>query len=217
MNSTYLQRVRENILPLSEAGTLPEAFSEWSFIGEKVDHEKPVATCELCDKDGLRYQFRIQNRHNQNTLWVGSECILKFAIPVYEDGVLLDRRSTQRKLNDLMKKMQHDSCVKTLERVVKKENDPQSWEILHSALNYYREYKHLTPKFAFVVFWRLKEHKIDHVPTLFKVNLKRKRDKVALRDMSPSHVHMIWQALSPQQRRLAVSLGHCAPGDAALT
>ena len=213
VKSTYRMRVCQNILPLSQADKVPEALKEWFFNGYAEDHDKPVATCELCDKYGLRYRFQIENHLNQNKLWVGSECILKFAIPVYEAGVLLDRRGARRKLNNLMKRRQHESCVKVLEGVVKKENDPRSWDILRSALEYYRQHERLTPKYAFVVFWRLKYHKIDHIPKFFKVGLTSRKDKTALRDMSPRHVHMIWPALSPGQRQLAVRLGHCPPGD----
>lgn len=45
--------------------------------------------------------------------------------------------------------------------------------ILSKALAYYQLSKNLSPKFAFVVFWRLKANQIDHSPSFFKVNLKR--------------------------------------------
>ena len=45
--SIYPQRVVDNILPLSQAGTLPEAFKEWSFTGETEDHEQAIEECEL--------------------------------------------------------------------------------------------------------------------------------------------------------------------------
>jgi hypothetical protein len=188
---------------------VPEALKEWLFTETVVDHEKPVATCELCSKEGLRYQFEIRNQHNQNLLLVGSECIQRFGISVYEDGIRLDRRGARRKLNNLMRKMRYDSSMKALECVAEKES---ANAILYNALKYYREHGYLTPKFAFVVFWKLKKHKIDHIPQFFKVRLKRNKDKADLRAMPKSHVHMLWPALSRDQRRLAVSFGHCGAG-----
>ncbi len=38
----YSQRVRDSILPLSVADTLPAAFAEWSFTENTVDHETPI-------------------------------------------------------------------------------------------------------------------------------------------------------------------------------
>ena len=211
MGSAHWKRVCERILPLSRAQDLLQAFKEWRVTDRVTEDEEVAATCGLCDKEGLRYQYEICNQYTQYVLWVGSECILKFVIPVFEAGVLLDPRSARRKLNRLRKRPQHDSCVKTLERVVGKENNPKTWDILRSALDYYRQNEYLTPRYAYVVFWRLKEHKIDHIPKLFKVGSKEKKDKIALRDMSDSHVNIIWPALSPGQRRLAAKFGHHGP------
>jgi hypothetical protein len=38
----YTQRVRDSILPLSVAGTLPAAFAEWSDTDNTVDHEQSI-------------------------------------------------------------------------------------------------------------------------------------------------------------------------------
>ena len=80
---TYPQRVRDNILPLSIGSTLPEAFEEWSFTDNTVDHEEPVETCQLCDQEELRYHFEIKNSLTHKCLWVGSQCILKFNLSVF--------------------------------------------------------------------------------------------------------------------------------------
>jgi len=84
-------------------------------------------------------------------------------------------------------------------------------DILTNALEYYRKNKFLTPKFANVVFWRLDEHRIDYSPTFFKVHLNKNKYKSDLRDMPLSRVHRLWPALSPAQRKLAISLGHSPP------
>lgn len=205
--STYPQRVADNILPLSLTGTLPEAFKEWYFTERMEDHEIPEEDCELCDQEQLRYHFEIENRHTNHRLWVGSSCILKFQVQVFDNGILLDSKGSAKKLEDLKKKMRLESCVKALRKLAHSENN----NILSNALDFYLKNKYLTPKFAFVVFWRLNKNKIDHSPSFFKVSLKKDRYKRDLADMQLDRVHMIWPALSSSQRKLAVSYGHSAP------
>ena len=49
--NTYPQRVAENILPLSVAGSLPEAFEEWYFTENVEDYEEATEDCELCNHE----------------------------------------------------------------------------------------------------------------------------------------------------------------------
>ncbi|MFK1323993.1 hypothetical protein ACIUX8_00505 [Pseudomonas aeruginosa] len=204
---SYPQRVRDNILPLSVGSTLPEAFEEWSFTERTHDHEEPIETCRLCDKEQLRYHFEIRNALTHKTLWVGSQCILKFNLSVFEDGRRLSPADTKKKLDRLMQQMQLQSCIKALEELAKKEDN----KILLSALGYYRKNKYLTPKFAFVVLWRLQTNKVDHSPSFFKINLQKNKYQQDLAKMPLSQVHVIWPALSTTQRTKAQSFGHVPP------
>jgi hypothetical protein len=204
---SYPQRVRENILPLSVASTLPEAFEEWSFTETIEDHEEPIEKCQLCEKEQLRYHFEIRNAITNNALWVGSQCILKFGLSVFEDGIKLTQKQAQNKLDRLVQKMRLDSCIKALKRLASAEDN----EILDNALAYYEENKFLTPKQAFVVLWRLQQNKIDHSPSFFKVSLKKQKYRDDLEDMSTNRVHVIWPSLTSSQRRMAMELGHAAP------
>jgi len=206
---TYPQRVRENILPLSVGSSLPEAFEEWSFTERTVDHGTPIETCELCEHEELRYHFEIKNALTDKTLWVGSQCILKFGLSVFEDGNRLSPLDSKKKLDRLMQKMRLESCIKALEALAEVEGN----SILSGALSFYKKNKHLTPKYAFVVLWRLKENEIDHSPSFFKINLRKNKYQQDLRDMPLSRVHVIWPALSSSQRQKAIDLGHSAPDD----
>jgi hypothetical protein len=146
----YTRHVRESILPLSVADTLPQAFAEWRFTGRTHDHEEPIETCRLCGQEGLRYHFEIQNDYTRHSLEVGSHCILQFNVAVYENGRRLTPADAKRRLDKIMQKMRLDSCVGALERLARSERN----DILTGALAYYRTNKKLTPKQAFVVFWR---------------------------------------------------------------
>jgi hypothetical protein len=204
----YPQRVRDNILPLSVSSTLPDAFEEWSFTEHTIDHEQPIATCQLCDQEELRYHFEIKNALTHKCLWVGSKCILKFNLSVFEQGRRLPPPESKKKLDGLVQQMRLQSCIKALQKLAASEKN----EILTNALAYYTRNTCLTPKLAFVVLWRLQEHHIDHSPSFFKINLARNKYKDDLREMPLSRVHIIWPALSPAQRRVALEMGHSAPG-----
>jgi len=204
---SYPQRVRESMLPLSVADNLPEAFSEWSFTGVTEDHEIPCEVCEMCGQQDLRYHFQIQNLYTHHQLNVGSHCILRFDVPVYADGERLSATETKKYLEKLTKQMQLESCIRALERLAKQENN----QILAGALEYYKRNKKLTPKQAFVVFWRLRHNSIDHHPSFFSINLKKQRFVEDLRNMETAKVHFFWSALSSSQKRKAMEMGHSAP------
>ncbi len=205
---TYPQRVRESILPLSVADNLPDAFDEWYFTGHTEDFYEPTEICELCDHHDLRYHFEIKNQFTGHSLNVGSQCILKFDVPVYaEDGSRLSAADARKHLDTYVKKMRLDACLAALERLAQSENN----QILNSALEYYRRNKKLTPKLAFVVFWKLKTHNIDHHPSFFSITLKRKKYVYDLGSMATDRVHFFWEAMTPAQRDKAMSLGHSAP------
>jgi hypothetical protein len=206
-SNKYTQRVRESILPLSNSDSLPAAFKEWRFTGHCEDHEDTTETCELCHQERLRYHFEIQNDQTKRTLNVGSRCILRFDVAVYENDHKLSSKDAKKKLDDLTAKMRLASCLRALEQVAAKEDN----RILNTALAYYRAKGKLSPKLAFVVFWRLDENKIDHAPSFFKISLKRKKHQEDLANMRTSHVHRFWGALTSSQRELAKRLGHSAP------
>jgi hypothetical protein len=204
---TYSQRVRESILPLSVGDTLPKAFEEWHFTGNTEDHEEACETCELCGHEGLRYHFEIENEYTWHTLQVGSHCILQFDVAVYEEGRKLSPAEAKKRLDKLTEQMRLASCIKALEKLAQAEKS----KILLNALEYYRTNKKLTPKQAFVVFWRLRRNRIDHSASFFSVTLKKKRYIRDLEEMETSRVHFFWAALTSSQRSKAVTLGHTPP------
>lgn len=204
----FPRRVADNILPLSVACTLPAAFQEWHFTGKTVDHESDVETCHLCDKKGLRYHFEIKNDQTGHCLDVGSECILKFQVAVFDEGRELGKDEARKVLNNRIRQMRLESCLRALERLAAAETKNK---ILSSALLYYKIHKSLTPKFANVVFWRLQSNSIDHDPTFFKIRLDKAQYVSDLGEMPPRNVHRIWKAMTPAQRKKAIELGHSAP------
>ncbi|HGY1007987.1 TPA: hypothetical protein ACNUUR_000540 [Aeromonas salmonicida] len=203
----YPLRVRNNIIPLSISGMLPQAFEEWYFTDRTIDHGHAIETCQLCEQEDLRYHFEIANDLTNKKLLVGSRCILKFDLSVFEHGRRLAHNGAKKKLEQLMQKMHFESCIDALKEL----NDLEGNPILSTAISYYRKNKYLSPRLAFVVMWRLSVHKIDYTPSFFKINLSLKKHKNDLMNMPLSQVHKIWYSLSSSQREIALKLGHQAP------
>lgn len=128
----YPKRVWDNIIPLSVGDTLPKAFEEWSFTEVIRDHEHPTETCELCDQESLRYQFEIRNALTASILWVGSQCILRFGVSVFEAGQRLSASDTKKKLERLTEKMRGESGV--LARICLQRSVTASLVANHSSL-----------------------------------------------------------------------------------
>jgi hypothetical protein len=203
---TYPERVRERILPLSIAKTLPKAFDEWQCTGNVVDHGEPYERCELCGHEDLRYHFEIANKHTCETLRVGSRCILKF-IAVYEGDRKLSPKDAKKKLDGLIEQMRVESCIKAMKDLVWAEKSES--DILENALADYRKNKKLTPRQASEVFRRFRHNRIDHEPSFFNITLKGQMED--LKNMETSCVHLLWPALTPCQRKRAAALGHAPP------
>ena len=206
-NQSYPQRVSERILPLSLATNLPEAFDEWQFTGSTEDHLEPCEVCGICGQEDLRYHFEIKNDFTRCTLDVASHCILRFSLRVYDNGEQLSSKDAKKYLGRLVQKMRLESCIQALENLAKSEDN----KILHGALDYYKRNKKLTPKQAFVVFWRLSKYTIDYDPSFFSINLQKEKFVDDLRDMPTDRVHYFWLSLTSSQRKKAVELGQKPP------
>lgn len=81
----WAEKAAANMLHLSREKTLATAMREWSTTGGYEDSHSIDEVCELCEHEGLRYQYEIENSQTGHTLWVGSTCITKF-VPLYENG-----------------------------------------------------------------------------------------------------------------------------------
>ena len=82
----WRNKAQENLLLKSiEQADHLRAAKEWEFSGKVIDHEVVDMRCELCAGENLRYHFEIKNKVNNNELMVGSTCITKFDITVWDN------------------------------------------------------------------------------------------------------------------------------------
>jgi hypothetical protein len=203
----YPQKVREAILPLSSANTLPEAFGEWTVTGHIIDREETAVSCPLCVREESRYLFEVKNALTEKTFWADSRCIVKYGIPVFGEGVLLTKARAKKNLRTREQEKRVESCLRALEKVAREEDNG----VLRDAVEYFRMNRFLTPRFAFVVFWKLKAHGIEYSPSFFRVSLHKARYKRDLSEMETSRVHFFWEALTTGQKRQALGMGHTSP------
>lgn len=208
MTSTiYPQRVRENILPLSVSTNMEEVFKEWVFTEVTEDYGSPSEICELCDKDHLRYHFQITNVHTKYNLNVGSDCIQKFEVPVYDNGKILSKAQTKQKLDKLVRKMHEDSCTKALEALVKIDKH----RALSGALSWFNKNKKLSPNYAEMVFRNFNQRGIDYDPKYFKISMSSTQHKEDLSKMNQTKIKTVWPALTTTQRESAIGFGVYPP------
>jgi hypothetical protein len=207
----YNSKVADNILPLSVEQTLPEAFKEWEVTGELIDHEHADEHCQLCDNEGLRYHFGIENHLTDGHLWVGSQCILRFGITMYEGLRELSASEIRTALKELVRRQRRVHCLKALERAMSADAAGKVTASLRDALSYFKRHECLTPGQASAVFERLRLGKIPHEPRWFKITTAGASQWLELARMPVENVDDIWFALSPDQRKFASRRGYTAP------
>jgi hypothetical protein len=115
------QKARENLLPLSkEREDLAVALKEWFYTGTGFDHTTPSQTCQICGNTGLRYHFEVKNKQTEQTLLIGSSCILRFGIAVYGDqGEVLEGKAKEKKLSDKIRGFQLEAALEALRQLWK--------------------------------------------------------------------------------------------------
>lgn len=199
MNS--FETARKTLLSLSKAKRdYDRAVAEWDYFGEFHDNVVSSATCQLCGQPNIRYEFQIVNRHNQNTLLVGSECITKFGITVYDEyGNRITGKSARARVASdkrrLVADAKTDSVINSLLTLASK--DPV-FEI-QDFIRYYQDRGAFTPKQLSLLMWRLKALKVPHNKSHFKLTIKRDVEKRALLRLEDFKLAQIKPCLSTSQ------------------
>lgn len=178
--------------------------SNYVFTGHVIDLQETQGICGLCGQKHLRYQFEIKDREGV-ALYVGSSCILKFKVKVLKDGRELLHDEAKKELHRIKEMRRLSDCLIALKKVAVADNN----QILFNALRYYKNHKCLTPRFAFVVFWKLREHKIEFCDSFFKVTLAKKKDQDAIKEMEESRIAYFWKSLKSSQKASVISKGKC--------
>ena len=92
-SGAYWPRIRAKILETSSSTDIDEAVKEWKHMRTWMAKN---GVCELCGHHPIVYHFLIENRVNNKTLVVGSECIYNYLeVPGVPDPATLKKRLNQ--------------------------------------------------------------------------------------------------------------------------
>jgi hypothetical protein len=198
---SYYQKVQRNLLPLSqEQNDLALALQEWEHSGQVQDHLAPVEVCQLCEHPRLRYHFEIVNRHTRASLQVGSSCIHKFDISVYdEQGHALLGDAKSRHLKKEISQQQREMMLEPLRELYEALSSERPR--IKRCVDRFKRRKGFSPADLYYLFGLLGKHNVVHTPQIYKIVLRSKRDQVELFSMSRGKVELVWPALSHSQRQ----------------
>jgi hypothetical protein len=206
---SWASRAANNLLPLSrETSQLSVALHEWRYTGEFFDLEAPVEDCQLCDHEGIRYQFEIRNGHTGKSLLIGSECIHRFGISALdEDGRALDADGTRKKVDrDRRTLIEEARKRRVVNALVALQHVDAEFDI-KSFLDYLQTRGAFTPSQLSILLWRFDRHRISYDVRDFSLTIRRNREKAQLLAMEDWKLARLVPALSATQRTYLAKSG----------
>jgi hypothetical protein len=207
---SWLTNASANLLPLSQSSDYRTALSEWNYTGEVEDTLAGESTCDLCDHPNIRYKFEIENRFNNNVLYIGSECICKFGIlGIDENGDIISHDQTVSQIHrDRRRFIQNKKDLDVLNALVQltQANDAMISDV-SDFYQYYNQRKAFTPKQLSLVIWRLEINRITFRKSSFRMIIRRNREKDQFIGLDLVQVNSIWDCISSSQRDFYLHFG----------
>jgi len=199
--SYWTETAQANLLSVSQdQSDLELALKEWEHTGKVIDHGAAVEVCQLCEHRQLRYHFEIHNSHTAKTLMVGSRCIKKFDITVFDDeGNELKSEDKVRWLRQEIYNRQKEMMLDSLRELwsnAEEHRDTIMWYV-----EMFESRKGFSPASLYFLFQQMEERGITFYPQIYKVVLRSYADKWELLQMSFEELALIWPSLSEQQKR----------------
>lgn len=199
----WIETARNNLLIHSDEKTdYNLAKSEWYFNGVVIDNHEDLSydedrpSCELCEHENLRWQFRIENTLNDNFLYVGSTCIKQFDIKLIDNfgnEIFGTERDSEvnKIIRNSIKNIHHENVLQAL-RKLWKIDDPDRRPIIENAAKQWKEDKSFSPKMLSFLVWRFKQNSIDFNSLNLKISIKKKIHKdqlIELEEWQYEHIH----------------------------
>ncbi|MCP4143114.1 MAG: hypothetical protein GY755_22980 [Chloroflexi bacterium] len=199
--SSWSELSQKNLFPFSkEQSDFEIALQEWAHTGVLVDHLFPVESCQLCEHANLRYHFEIANNETQATLQVGSSCIEKFGIAIYDnEGNKLQGPARGKQLREEINTQKQEMMAETLGELWRQSE--KNREEVATYVRAYQERGGFSPKNLLSLFTLMKDEGIDYIPHTYKVTLRRKEDRDYLYRISVEDRELIWGSLSTAQKK----------------
>ena len=205
----YPERLKQNILPLSKSPLIHIAIGEWAFANSVIDAGNRTKCCELCDQERLRYQFLIKNGVNNNEMWVGSSCILKFGVAVMHGGKALYGDQAKHVLEAQLQSKRKEISLEALSTLLTKPN--VNLKLVDGVKEFTEKGRALSPKQISYVAWQLGKHGLNHDLAYFRMDLMKKKYQEDFASLQDWQITQIWPALKPGQKKVAENNGYIAP------
>ena len=190
----------QNLLQFSvENNDHTVAAKEWRFSGNVIDHCVANQICQLCEGENLRYHFEISNKTKEVSLLVGSSCIKKFDISVYDhEG---NELFGAQKDSFLKKKIQEKKQELLLEqlRLLWNKSSQDEREEIEFYVNDYKQKKGFSPEGINFIFSQMDKHHVEYTNVLYKISLRSQFELLSLVNMSATEQEKILPCLSVSQ------------------
>ncbi len=193
----------ENLLKYSkEKKDHTIAAKEWCFSGNVVDHFISNQICQLCEGENLRYHFEIlRDNPDKLSLFVGSSCIKKFDISVFDDkGKEVFGTEKNTFLKKKIEEKKQELLLEQLRLLWSKSNTDEREEIEYYVHNYKRK-NGFNPEELCFLFSLMGNYQIEFTPILYKVSLRSQFELQSLRNMTEKERDMILPCLSVAQKK----------------
>ncbi|MCP4425956.1 MAG: hypothetical protein GY803_15795 [Chloroflexi bacterium] len=193
----WLKKAEETLFPKSEEqNDLQKAILEWDFTGDVKDYGRPCKQCEICGNDGLRYHFEIRNAKTGGRMSVGSSCITRFDIAVYdENGQAIPQKEKQTFLKKKIDERARENILETLRRLWRAEA-PLRRQMIESYAANFKKYHRFSPKEILFLFKAMEANQISFNPRSFKVALSSFENRLEYTNLSPDEQRVVQQAMS---------------------
>ena len=199
----WLENSVKNLLPLSQATDFKEALTEWFFTGEVDDYEWEDAevTCQLCEHPDLVHHFHIKNARTDNSLLVGSSCILKFQQIEIRDEfgrAIVDSSLRKKALDFALRKQIIESSLVPVRKLWKLDRSRRN-RIKFLAAEIKRD-QGLTPRQLLDLISYFEAHAIAYSAKQYKLSLRSDEASRHVSHMSTQDFQRIAPALSSSQK-----------------
>lgn len=178
------------------------AAKEWAFSGEVIDHFFSNKVCQLCESETLRYHFEIKNKSgNNNELLVGSSCIKKFDITVFDENG--KEIFGSQKSSFLQKKIEQKKQELMLEqiRALWKVANPEEKETIEYYVYEHKNKTGFSPDDLYDLFSLMGKYHNEFTKVLFKVSLRSQFELNCLINMPEHERDIILPCLSVAQKK----------------
>lgn len=198
----WLENSIRNLVPMSKSTDFTEALGEWFFTGAVEDYggEDDEIYCELCEHPDLAHHFEIRNSFTENSLLVGSSCILKFSSIEIRDEtgrLVTDRAERESRLKQALRKRIIESGLEPLRKLWQKDRANRSG-IQYLASNLKND-SGIEPDELLFLLKQMDSFGITHSSKNYKINLRSAFEKAQILKMSVTSLRSVLPNFSKEQ------------------